>query len=358
MGMMNFKVEKRVETSRLLYIFYIGAMILGMLAASLFFSVRGINPLFALSKIFMGAFGSALGIRETIAKSIPLMLCATGLIIAFRGKFWNIGAEGQLLIGAMFATWIGLRFGASHGPLFVIPLMFLSGFAGGALWGIIPAVLKVKFGVNEVIATIMLNYIASNLIQYLVYGPWKGKTHYGFPYTDDFAPSARLPLIPGTRIHYYTLIIAILIAIATHFFINRVKYGYEIKVTGENPEAARYSGMNFLKITIITLILSGGFAGIAGVGEVAGIHFHLTYPDQISAGYGFTAIIIAWLSRLNPLLAIFVSFFFGGILVGGDVIQTSFGLPAATINIFNSLILIFVLMGTFFMEYRVSFAKE
>lgn len=351
---MKISVAKRTSISRKTSTFYfLLSIIFGLFASSLIFAIKGVNPFYAIQRIFQGSFGSIYGLKETITKAIPLILCGIGLVLAFRGKFWNIGAEGQLLMGATLATWVALNLGKNGQPFFVISMMFLSGFVAGGLLGLIPAFLKVKLGINEVISTLMLNYIVANFVQFLVYGSWKGKTQYGFPYTDNFPQSAVIPLIRGSRIHYITLILGVILAIFVYYFINKTKYGYEIRVIGENPDAARYAGINFLKITLIMMFLSGGLAGLAGVGEVAGIHHHLTTPDQISSGYGYTAIIVAWLAKLNPLGAIFSALFFGGILVGGDVIQTSFGFPFATINIFNGLILVFFMLGNFFIEYKI-----
>jgi len=346
--------RKKYSTKQNLIIIII-SIFLSLFISSLIFSLRGINPFFALYKIIFSSFGSLYGIKETITKAIPLMLCGIGLSIAFKGKFWNIGAEGQLLIGAVLATWIGLFIGKNLPSIILIPLMFLVGFVGGGLVALIPALLKVRFNTNEVISTLMLNYIIEQYVQYLVYGPWKGKTQYGFPYTDNLPPNALLPIIKGSRIHYPTLIIAIILSILIFFLLFRTKIGYEIRVIGENPLSAKYAGIDYIKVILIMMFLSGGIAALAGVGEIAGIHKHLTYPSQISSGYGFTAIIVAWLAQLNPLLVIVTSLFFGGILVGGDVIQTSFGFPFATINIFNGLMLVFISMGYFLIEYKVSF---
>jgi len=349
-------IEKRKKYStKQNLIIIIVSIFLSLFISSLIFSLRGINPFFALYKIIFSSFGSLYGIKETITKAIPLMLCGIGLSIAFKGKFWNIGAEGQLLIGAVLATWIGLFIGKNLPSIILIPLMFLVGFVGGGLVALIPALLKVRFNTNEVISTLMLNYIIEQYVQYLVYGPWKGKTQYGFPYTDNLPPNALLPIIKGSRIHYPTLIIAIILSILIFFLLFRTKIGYEIRVIGENPLSAKYAGIDYIKVILIMMFLSGGIAALAGVGEIAGIHKHLTYPSQISSGYGFTAIIVAWLAQLNPLLVIVTSLFFGGILVGGDVIQTSFGFPFATINIFNGLMLVFISMGYFLIEYKVSF---
>lgn len=330
---------------------------LSLFISSMIFTLRGLNPIFVLSKILLSSFGSIYGIKETITKAIPLMLCGIGLSIAFKGKFWNIGAEGQLLIGAVVATWFGLFVGKNLPSIILIPTLFILGFIGGGLVGLIPAFLKVKFNINEVITTLMLNYIIENFVSYLVYGPWKGKTQYGFPYTDNLPPNALLPIIKGSRIHYPTLIIGIILAVLIYLLIFKTKVGYEIRVVGENPLAAKYSGIDFLKVILFVMFISGGLAGLAGVGELTGIHKHLTYPSQISSGYGYTSIIVAWLAGLNPLIVIFSSLFFGGILVGGDIIQTSFGFPFATINIFNGLMLFFISASYFFVNYRIRFMR-
>ncbi len=229
--------------------------------------------------------------------------------------------------------------------------MFFAGFLGGAFWGVIPGILKVKFKTNEIITTLMMNYIAIQLVMYLVYGPWKGTEEYGFPYTNEFSLSAQLPYLLNTRIHYPTLIIGFLFSGILYLLITRTTLGYEIRVVGENPNVARYAHINYLKIVILVMLISGGLAGIAGVGEVAGIQHRLRVG--ISAGYGYTSIIVAWLSRLNPIAIIPVSILFGGLLVGGDAIQTSLNLPFATINMFNGLILFFILGGEILTRYKL-----
>jgi ABC-type uncharacterized transport system permease subunit len=325
----------------------------GLLTISLIFLLSGVNPFFAIAKIFSGSFGSLYGIKETITKAIPLILIGGGLAVAFRAKFWNIGAESQLLMGAIFGTWVGLNWGAHLPSYITIPLMFLAGFVGGGLCGIIPAILKIRFSINEVISTLMMNYICAEFLTFLIVGPWKGKTKFGFPYTDDFSENAILGLIPGSRIHYVTLVLAILSLLILGVFIYRTRFGYEVRVVGENPDAAKYAGIDFFRTTIVIMIISGGLAGLAGVGEVAGVHHHLSYPESISSGYGYTAIIVAWLAKLNPYYVLLSSLFFAGIMVGGDAIQISLRLPAATVDVFNGTLLIFLIMGDFFLKNRV-----
>ncbi len=347
------RVSPRYETPAWLPAAALGGSVLaGLAAVGVMFAASGVDPFYAIARIFGGSFGSLYGLGETVTKAIPLILIASGLAVAFRARFWNIGAESQLLLGATLAGWVGLHW-QLPGPL-LVAAMFAAGFAGGALWGLVPAVLRVRFGVNEVIATLMLNYIASELLTLLVTGPWKGRTQQGFPYTDDLAGPATLAVIPGTRIHVVTLVLALATALLLHVLVRRTRFGYELRVIGENREAARYAGIDLSRATLLLMLVSGGAAGLAGVGEVAGVHHHLTYPGAISSGYGFTAIIVAWLGRLSPLGTVLSGFFFAGILVGGDAIQISLGLPAATVQVFNGMLLVFLIAGDYFLRNRLT----
>nr|MBC7244245.1 ABC transporter permease [Chloroflexota bacterium] len=349
----HFRIEKRLSVSPWLeFLTLATSLFLAFVVIAGLFRILGVNPIIAYQRIFRGAFGSLYGLSETIVKAIPLMLCGVGLSTAFRARVYNIGAEGQLLVGAICAT--GLALARPNWPSWALrPAMFLVGFIGGALWALVPALLKVRFRVDETLSSLMMVYIASDLVNYLVYGPWKGAKEMGFPYTDKFSPSAQLPRLFTTRIHYPTLILALILAGLIYVLIQRTKWGFEIRVTGENPDAARYAGMNYLTTVLLVMLLSGGLAGLAGVGEVAGIHYRLRYPQGISPGYGFTAIIVTWLARLNPLAVVVTSFLLGGLLVGGDAIQVAMGLPVATIYIFNGVILLFVLGSDLFTRYRI-----
>ncbi len=336
------------------------SLLAGLFVIGIIFLIVGVNPFYAIYKIFAGSFGSFYGFKETVTKAIPLILIGTGLTLAFRAKFWNIGAEGQLLMGAIFASWTGLTFGDALPSFIIVPMVFIAGFIGGGLWGIIPAILKIKFSINEVISTLMLNYICAEFLTMLIVGPWKGTAKFGFPGTNYIPDSAILGLIPGSRIHYATLIVAVVCAIVLCVAVYKTRFGYETRVVGENPDAGKYAGINFLKTTLIIMAISGGLAGVAGVGEVMGIHHYLGYPASISSGYGFTAIIVAWLAKLNPLYAILSGLFFAGILVGGDAIQISLGLPAATVEIVNGTLLVFLIMGDYFLNNKITiqFSKK
>jgi general nucleoside transport system permease protein len=352
--MLRFKVsDRQIITTRHSILTLILSILAGMLVISLIFLISGANPLFAFKEIFIDSFGSIYGIKESITKAIPLILIGAGLAVAYKAKFWNIGAEGQLLMGAIFGTWVGLNLGTDLPSYVIVPLMFLAGFIGGGLVGAVPAILKIKFSVNEVISTLMLNYICAELLTLLIIGPWKGKTKFGYPYTDDLPESAILNVIPGTRIHYFTLLLGIVAILILGFLLYKTRFGYEVRVIGENPNAAKYAGISFFRTLLIVMIISGGMAGFAGVGEVAGIHHYLSYPASISSGYGFTAIIVAWLAKLNPVWVIVSGLFFAGILVGGDAIQISLNLPAATVYVFNGTLLVFLIMGDFFLKHKV-----
>ncbi len=353
MSIPRIRFEKRLSVPRWLPVAsLVAALALAMLTIAVIFYLLGVDPILAFQRIFRGGFGSRFGLQETVTKSIPLLLIGVGLTLAFRGRMYNIGAEGQLLIGAIFATGVQRVF--PNWPAYLLlPAMFIAGAMGGALWAAIPALLKTRFRIDEVLTSLMLVYVASEAVKYLVYGPWRGADTRGFPITDEFPAAAQIPSLAGARIHYPTLILAILFAVLIYFLLTRTKLGYEIRVTGENPDASRYAGMNYQQAALLVMVISGGLAGLAGMGEVAGIHYRLRPPEAISPGYGFTAIIVAWLARLNPLATILSAFLLGGLLVGGDAIQIALNLPAATVQIFNGVILLFVIAAELFNQYRL-----
>ncbi len=351
---LRLRIEKRLDIPRYLQVLSIVfSLVLAFVVIAIIFLTLGVDPINAYARILRGGFGSLYGLSESVTKAIPLLLGGVGLSLAFRAKVYNIGAEGQILMGAIVGGGIGLAF--PNLPRFVLlPFMFIGGFIGGALWGLIPAFLKTRFRVDEVLTSLMLVYVASDFVKYLVYGPWRGPEQRGFPYSSPLSISAQLPHIPLTRIHYPTLIIALILTVLIFLLLRYTKLGYEIRVVGENQAAGRYAGMNVERVVLFVLFVSGGLAGLAGIGEISGIHARIGPPEGISPGYGFTAIIVAWLARLNPLFTILTAFLMGGLLVGGDAIQTALNLPSATIYIFNGVILFFVIASDWFTSHRIS----
>lgn len=319
------------------------SLALALAAGSLLFLSVGVNPLDAYSKA-SDIFLTARGLEETCIRATPLIFASIGLALAFRASFWNIGSEGQIYMGAFGAGLVALSVG---GPL---PLVLISGFAFGALWGLIPALLRVKLKVNEALTTLMMNFIAALWVSYLVYGPWRDPKGYGFPLTSEFPNSSILPNMFGTSVNW-GFFLSIALSIVTYFLMERTKLGFEIKVIGESERAATYAGMNVAKSILLMMVISAGLSGLAGVGIVSGV-MHRLRPI-ISPGYGYTAIIIAWIARLNPLLTTLVGFLFGGLLVFGDALQITFNLPVSSISVFQALILIFAISGSFFEKYRI-----
>jgi len=345
------RIEERREQSLLVKITTkIVAILLALGISAVIFMGYGINPIYAFSVMFSKSLTSY-GLSEVVTKFIPLELCGLGLIVAFKSGMWNIGAEGQLLMGAVMATWVALFIDV---PDFSrLPLILILSMVGGLAWAIIPAFLKVKLEVNEVMVTLMMNYIASFLVNYLVYGPWKGAKEWGFPYTDKFPESAWLPTIPNTRIHWPTLIIAS-VAVFTMFLIMfKTTLGFEMRVCGQSKRVAEYSGMNYAKALIVSMAISGALAGLAGAGEVCGIHHRLRYASAISSGYGYSGIIVAWLSGLHPAASPLSAFFIAFLLTGGDILQVSFGLSSGVVNVFNGVILSSLLISELFGRYRL-----
>lgn len=341
-------LEKRLVPSRWLsFLIPTLSVILALLFGALFLLLTGYDPVKIYGVMLTGAFGSKYGLSETIVKSIPLMLTGLGVSIAFKMLLWNIGAEGQLYMGAFAASWVALSFPDAPSSI-LLPAMFVAGFLGGALWGLLPALPRAYLGVNEVITSLMLNYVAILWVDYLVYGPWKDPHGFNFPLTAPFTPAADLPTFFGTRIHL-GLVFALVAAAILHVVLWRTRWGYEIRVIGESPAAARYAGMDIARNILLVMFLSGGLSGLAGMTEVAGITHRLQHG--ISPGYGYSAIIIAWLSKLNPWATVLVSLLFGALLVGGYSIQSS-GLPAATVSMLQGAILFFVLGSEILTRYR------
>ena len=233
-----------------------------------------------------------------------------------------------------------------------IPAMFLAGFIAGGLWGFVPALLKVRLGVNEIITTLMMNYIMLFVVRWLINGPWRGASVRGFSESDKFTSEFVLPTIGRTRLHWPTLLIALLFVLFVTFLLARMRLGFEIRMMGESPEAAHYAGVNFLRTTILLVLLSAGAAGLAGVGEVAGIHKKLLEPNSISLGYGYTAIIVALLARGNPLATLATALLLGWVFASGDVMKVSLRLPDQMTGVINGLLLLCVICVEPLLRYR------
>ena len=328
------------------------SIIVALLICAFFILINGMNPLTVYGKMLQGAFGSSFGFSETLVKAIPLLLCGLGVSIAYRISVYNIGAEGQFILGAIGATAITIFMPSLPGPLY-IPLMMLAGVAAGAVWGLFTAIPRTYFQVNELITSLMLNYVALLLLDYLVFEPWRDPAGFNFPGTPIFNPFQMLSNIGGTRLHL-GLIFALVAVLLFAFFISKTRWGYELKLLGANPVAAKNAGIKINKHILIVMMISGGLAGFAGAIEVSGVAHRLMYG--ISPGYGYTAIIVAWLAKLNPFAMIVTSVFIGGLIVGGYSVQT-IGLPSSFSLMLQGAILFCLIGGDMVSKYRIK-SKE
>ncbi len=326
------------------------SVLMGLILGGVIMLLAGENPFEVYRAMAIGAFGSYYNVSETLVKMIPLLLTGLGVAVAFRMQLWNIGAEGQFYFGAIFSTWVAIYGLKDAGPWVVIPAMMIAGMIGGALWAAIPGMLRGYLGVNETITTLMLNYIAILFSDYLVHGPWRDSAGYGFPGTAAFSDATYLPAWGTTRVHL-GLVFGLVAAAVLFFVLRRTRWGYEIGVTGASERVAKYAGMRTARNIVLVLALSGALAGLAGMSEVAGINHSL--QRGLSPGYGYTAIIVAWLGRLNPFGVVLVSFLLAGLLVGGDQLQISLGLPSAIAPMLQGTILFSLLGGDFFSRYRI-----
>ncbi|KUG05036.1 nucleoside abc transporter, permease protein 1 [hydrocarbon metagenome] len=329
------------------------SIIMAFTCGWVFLAVSGYSAAVVFTKMFNGALGSPYAISETIVKAIPLMIAGLAISLAFKMKLWNIGAEGQIYMGAFAASGIALALG-NGSPYILIPLMMIAGFAAGALWGLVPGILKAYWQVNETIITLMLNYIGIFWVDYLVFGPWKDPNSMGFPLTPIFSPAAQLPTWGDSRVHL-GLLFAVIIAIVFYLLVQYTRWGYEVRVMGESSQAARYAGMSVSKNIILVMMISGGIAGIAGMIEVSGITHRL--QQGVSPGYGYTAIIVAWLARLNPFAIILVAFLFGALIVGGFAVQMV-GVSFSITQILQGMVLFFLLAGEIFLRYSLVLVRE
>jgi simple sugar transport system permease protein len=352
---LTLTIEKRLESPGALRFVIPSVSLLAALATgAVFLFLMGVSPFEAYSAMFRAAFGDGYGISETIVKSIPISMAAVAVMLTFTMLIYNIGAEGQIFMGAIASAAVVRYCFVDSAPAMLLMMIAAAGTAGG-LWAALAGYLKARWNVNEIISTLMLNYVAIHLMDYFVYGPWRDPASLGFPMTAPFPGVARLPLLFGTRIHM-GLFVAVFLALLFFVLIRHTRWGYEIRVIGENPRAAGFAGMNYVRNVILVMFISGAIAGIAGMCEVSGLQGRLQHG--FSAGYGYTAIIVAWLSQLHPIAILFVSFLIGALLVGGETLQIVMRLPLSSTLILQGLILFFVLGGEIFKTYRIRFQRE
>jgi simple sugar transport system permease protein len=313
--------------------------IAGLLAGAVLIKLAGADPLTAYRVMISGALGGSRQITETLLKAGPLLLMGLGLIVAFRGRVWNIGGEGQYFMGALAGAAVGLAFQGSWPAILLIPAMLLAGTVGGTLWAGLAALLKIRQGINEIITTLMLNYIAEFTVLYLARGPLKDPESF-LPQSAQLVGAARLTTLFGSRIHIGVLIALLLIPLV-YLLLWKTPLGFRIRAIGSNPTVARYAGMNVIWGIAFALMFSGALAGLTGAIEVSALHTRL--KDGLSGNYGFTAILVALLGRLHPVGVLLAALFFAALSIGAQSMHSIYGLPIALAQVIQGLIVLFVL---------------
>jgi len=315
------------------------AIVFAFVVFAIFLAIIGRDPIDAYTKMFEGTLGSKFGLSEVGVKMIPFVLTGLAATIPARVGLINVGGEGQLYIGAWAATGVALYIGLGN-IWIMLPAMAIAGFIGGALWAGIAILLRNWRNVNEVISTLLSNYVAILFVNVFVFGAWKNPTGFGYPYTSDFATEAVLPTIAGTRLHL-GLILPVLAIIATYLFLSRTRWGANMRAVGGNPDAARRRGIPVVRYIVIAMLVGGGLAGMAGMSEVSGIQHHLR--PGISANLGFMGFLASWMAGHNPVTLIGTSLLIAVIIVGGDGLQFSGNLPSAAMLILIGLVLFSIL---------------
>lgn len=350
------RIQARIEPSRVMKITSpLLAIAFTLIFGCILFSVLDKNPLEALHVLLIAPLSDAYNIGEMLVKMGPLLFCAVGLSLCYRANMWNIGAEGQLLAGALGGSTVALAFIDSNSAL-ALPLSLLAGIVSGIVWAGVPTYLKLRFNSNLILTTIMFNYIALYLLVWAVNGPLRDPDGYGFPESAIFSDNTLLPiLIEGTRIHL-GILFSIIAAFVAWFILTKTHLGFQIRVLGSDEPAAVYAGFSRTKLSWFVMLFSGALAGLAGVCEVTGPIGQLV--PNVSPGYGYSAIIVAYLGRLHPLGAIIGAVFLAVLYMGGDLAQIQMNIPVAVIGMFQGVLLFFLLACDFFIRNRLIITQQ
>jgi simple sugar transport system permease protein len=355
MNLGNLNIEPRLEPKLSWQLFSTFlALAMSMIVCAALLSAAGADVGKAFYQIYRGAFGNWKAILKTLVMSTPLILTGVAVSVAFHAKIWNIGAEGQLFAGAMAAYWASTMMPNFPSGI-VIPAIMIAAFIGGGLYGALAGYLKARFAVNEVLSTVMLNYVIRYVLSFLlVSGPWRDPSSF-YQQTPKVAEAAHYPLLLADSRLHLGFLVAVLAAVVVYVFISRTSLGYEIRAIGHNPTASRFKGIPVGRTVVIVMLISGGIAGLAGAGEVFGVHYRLK-PD-ISSGFGFTGIILAMLAGLHPLGVIVAAVLFGGLVNGGIRMQIFTGVPTAMISAIEGVILLFFLTSAVLTRYEIKRVK-
>ena len=354
-------LEKRPQPSQAwVYATPILAVALTMLCGGLLFAALGQNPLVTIRTIFLDPLFSEFAWfyrPQLLIKGAPLVLIAIGLSFGFRAGIWNIGAEGQYIVGAIFGAAVGLAFYPME-SFIIFPLMIIAGAIGGTLWAMIPGFLRVKFGTNEILVSLMLVYVAEQLLASMALGTLRNPDGMGFPGSRNlskYESAANLEIIAGSGMHW-GVVAAFIAVIVAYVALSRHLFGFHVRLSGQSPRAARFAGVNPSRLILICMGISGALAGLAGLFEVAGPAGQISIDFNV--GYGFTAIIVAFLGRLHPIGILLAGGLMALTYIGGEIAQSNLGLPLAAIQLLQGMLLFFLLAVDVLTNYRIRFARE
>ena len=353
---MQLVLERRPERSTIAAIASpLAAIALTLVTMTVLFALLGKDPMAALGVYFVDPLTDPYSLEEIAVKATPLVLIAVGLSLCYIANVWNIGAEGQFIVGAVAGSWLAVRTRGTDVGIWLLPTMLFLGALGGALYAMIPAICKVRFGASEILTSLMLVYVADFGMDYLVRGPWRDPQGLNFPTTGEFDPAATVPnLIEGSRLHLGSIIALVVVMLAT-VLLGRTIMGFEIRLIGAAPKAARFSGFDANRLVLFTFAVSGALAGLAGIIEVAGPVGHL--DPGISSGYGFTAIIVAFLGRLNPVGILIAGLFLALTFIGGENAQILMKIPLDLTRVCQGILLFYVLACDSLITYRIRFLR-
>jgi ABC-type uncharacterized transport system permease subunit len=355
MRRMRLELVRRAEPSRAMALLSpLLAIALTVVTTFIVFSLYGIDPFRGLFIYFIAPLTEGWSREELVVKATPLILIASGLAAGYLSNNWNIGAEGQFIIGAIVGSILPIL-APGFANVATLPLMLLMGALGGAAYAMIPAVLKTRFGTNEILTSLMLVYVATLFLDWIVRGPWRDPMAFGFPNTVSFSSAAAIPFIGSGRLNASAIVALIIVLFLAVVFARTLK-GFEIRVLGESPRAGAFAGFSAKRMTIFAFAMSGGLAGLAGIMEVASVIGKL--QPVISPGYGFTAIIVAFLGRLNPIGILIAGFVIALSYLGGEAIQSGLGVSARMAQVLQGMLLFYVLACDSFILYRVRFARS
>lgn len=346
---MNVELDVRARENVPTWLVYgtpVFTIIAALAVSSIALVALDVSPIAAYTVMFVETLTSEFGLTETTLKAIPLVLTGLAVYLPLKAGLWNIGAEGQLILGGLAGSWIALNVSAPWYAL--LPAMFFGAAIAGAVWAIIPAWLRAKYDINEIITTLLLTFVALNLKNYLIRGPMQGGAGT-FPQTEQFSQAATIPELFG-NVHA-GLIVALLMVAATYILVTQTRLGFEITFVGANPDAATQAGISKYTVYILVFLIGGLLAGIAGIGEIAGVQGR--FRADFEPGYGFTAIVVALLGRNGALKVMLAGFFFALLIVGGSSMEVALGVPAALTEVIQALVILFLITAEFFKRYSV-----